>query len=236
MSEPIHLSVVLPCRNQADHIARIVRLHAAALARIGRSFEIVLVPNACTDETAAIVRGLAVEDSRVRCRESAEGGWGRAVRAGLEAARGEVLCYANSARTDPDLVPHLLQQWSSADERVLKIRREQRGAPLREIGSWLYNLEVRCLFGTACRDVNGTPKIFSRRLYERLDLRSNGDVLDAELVIQATRLGAAIVDVPVQGFARHGGVSTTNWTSAWRMYRGAFALRAALAGFPARSP
>jgi hypothetical protein len=95
---------------------------------------------------------------------------------------------------------------------------------LREAGSWLYNLEARVLFGVRCDDVNGTPKVFSRALYERLILAQDGDTLDLELIAQATRLGVTIVDVPAAGFKRHGGKSSTTFSSAWRMYSGALRM------------
>ena len=113
---------------------------------------------------------------------------------------------------------------------MAKVRRERRGAPLREIGSWLYNLEARLLFGIRVRDVNGTPKVLPRALYERLALESLDDLLDLELLARARRRGVPILEMPVEGFKRHGGRSRTGLWSAWKMYAGALALRGRLAG------
>jgi len=115
---------------------------------------------------------------------------------------------------------------------LAKVRREHRSAPLRELGSWLFNMEGRLLFGTAVADVNGTPKMFPRPTYESLGLFSGGDLLDLELVVKVRRLGMPIVELPVRGFSRHGGRSSTNLRSAWRMYTGALRLKKALSGFP----
>ena len=103
------LSVVLPCRNQADHIARVLESYEAPLAALAGGYELVVVPNACTDATPRIVEDLAARDSHVRAVPIPLGGWGRAVLAGLAAARGQWLCYTNSARTDPAHVPALLE-------------------------------------------------------------------------------------------------------------------------------
>ena len=156
MNGPL-LSVVLPCRDQADHVARVLKSYAAPLESLEGGYELVVVPNACTDATLQIVQGLAEDDPRLRALPIPLGGWGRAVLAGLAAARGQWLCYANSARTDPEHIPALLELARTQGEAVAKVRRERRGAPLREIGSWLYNLEARLLFGIRVRDVNGTP-------------------------------------------------------------------------------
>jgi hypothetical protein len=143
-------------------------------------------------------------------------------------ARGDVLAYTNSARTNPEHVPQLLNLYRQHEPCLAKVRRVHRNAPLREIGSWLYNLEGRLLFGVRVDDVNGTPKIFPRELFEQAQLASEGDLIDMELMAQARRLGVQVVDMPVAGFKRHGGRSSTNWASAWNMYTGAWKLRKSL--------
>jgi glycosyltransferase involved in cell wall biosynthesis len=225
MSDQPLISVVLPCRNQADHIGRIVPEYAGALERAGMRFELVVVPNASRDETETRVRELAAADPRVRCVANPRGGWGLSVRVGLAAARGEILSYTNTARTEPGSVPDFVRRQLEHPGSLVKAARRRRNAPLREVGSWLYNLEARLLFGARCDDVNGTPKVFERRLYDRMALAQDGDLLDLELIAQATRLGVPVVDLPTFGFHRHGGKSSTTFRSAWRMYGGALGLR-----------
>jgi glycosyltransferase involved in cell wall biosynthesis len=221
----VFLSVVLPCRNQEDHIAEVLRSYAGPLERTGRAYELVVVPNACTDRTEEIVRQVAEGDARIRVVVNPRGGWGLSALTGLAAARGEVLCYTNSARTDPEHVAAVLALYESGAPCLAKARRERRGAPLREAGSWLFNLEGRLFFGIRARDVNGTPKVFSRDLFRELRLFSEGDLLDLELMAKVSRRGLPIVELPVQGFRRHGGRSSTGLKAAWRLYAGAWKLR-----------
>jgi glycosyltransferase involved in cell wall biosynthesis len=226
-----YLSVVLPCRDQADHIERVLASYAEPLQAVSGGYELVVVPNACRDATPEIVAALAARDPRMRIVDNPEGGWGLSVLTGLAAARGRMLCYTNTARTDPRQVPALLAAAERAGGCIAKVRRVHRGAAVREIGSWLYNLEARIVLGIHAGDVNGTPKIFPRGVYDRLALESVGDLLDLELLAKARRLAVPVVEMPVEGFARHGGRSRTGLTSAWRMYSGAFRLRRTLAGF-----
>ena len=228
----IFLSVVLPCRNQEDHIGAVLRQYSEPLETIGRPFELVVVPNACTDQTPAVVAELAVADPCIRVVDNPKGGWGLSVRMGLAAARGEHLCYTNSARTQPQQIVQLLDVYQRNKPCLAKVRRQQRGILSREIGSWLYNVEGRLLFRITSRDVNGTPKIMSKELFERLQLASDGDLLDLELMAKITRIGVPVVETTVTGFTRHGGKSTTKLRSAWRMYAGAFSLWRTLQGFP----
>jgi glycosyltransferase involved in cell wall biosynthesis len=218
------VSLVLPCRNQADHIARVLEGYAAALERMGQAFELIVVPNACTDQTPEVVEEIGRRDPRIRVVSLALGGWGRSVRAGLAIARGSVLSYTNTARTDPMTVPDFVRRYFATGAGLVKARREARHAPLREFGSMLYNLQAKLCFRVNCRDVNGTPKVFGRELYEAARLQSDGDLIDLELMRFVASQRLHVVEIPVRGFKRHGGKSSTTLTSAWHMYAGAFSM------------
>ena len=105
------ISLVLPCRNQADHIGRVLEGYRAALDGLGQPFELVVVPNASTDATREVVERLGEADPRVRVVENPLGGWGLSVRTGLAAARGGVLAYTNTARTNPGTVPDFVRRY-----------------------------------------------------------------------------------------------------------------------------
>jgi glycosyltransferase involved in cell wall biosynthesis len=216
--------LVLPCRNQADHIGQVLRGYLAALEDLGSPFELVVVPNASTDGTTALVEDLAARFDPIRVVANPQGGWGLSVRLGLAAAAGSILAYTNTARTYPALLPRFFRRYQESAPCLVKARRLQRQAPLREAGSFFYNLESRLLFGLRARDVNGTPKVFPRELYQSLVLTADGDLLDLEFMVGAARLGTRVLEIPVQGFRRHGGKSSTTFRSAWNLYTGALGL------------
>lgn len=218
------ISLVLPCRNQADHIGRVLAGYLAALDKLQCPFELVVVPNASTDGTYEAVARLGSADPRVRVVENPLGGWGRSVRTGLAAAGGAILAYTNTARTDPATVPAFVKRFLESGAGIVKARREARHAPLREFGSMLYNLEAKLCFRVSSRDVNGTPKVFGRKVYESASLRADGDLLDLELMRHVAAQGLSVVEIPVCGFSRHGGKSSTTYKSALKMYTGALGM------------
>jgi glycosyltransferase involved in cell wall biosynthesis len=230
VTQPRLVSLVLPCRNQADHIGDILPRYLEALAQTGAPFELVVVPNASTDATAEVVSEFASREPHVRVVGNADGGWGKSVRAGLDAARGDVLAYTNAARTNPAVLPTFFDRYRDRGPCLVKARREARRAPFRSLGSTLYNLEARACFGLRCSDVNGTPKVFSSELYRAARPCSTGDLLDLELMVRAHSLRVPIEEIPLRGFRRHGGRSSTTLRSAWGMYVGA--LRLWLTGTP----
>lgn len=227
---PTLTSIVLPVHNQADHIGGLLDDHLHMLDLQAGTHQLVLVPNGCSDDSAAICEERARADGRVKVVHLAQRGWGRAVKAGLATAEGEMLCYANSARTTPQALATMLAYATVNHGVVVKATRRTRDSPVRRLGSVLYNLECRALLGLASWDVNGTPKVFPRSFASLLRLESDDDMIDAELLAVCAAEGYPVVEVPLVMGGRHGGRSTTNLRSALGMYAGAWRLRQAIRG------
>ena len=219
------VSVVLPTYNQADHIGDVVREFAAALAKLPMRHEIVLVPNGSRDATESVSGELARSLPDVRTEPLARGGWGRAVKHGIAAARGDLVCYTNSARTAPGDLTLAILYAAVHPGTVVKANRRIREHWSRRLGSLLYNLECRALFDLSCWDVNGTPKVFPRSCERLFRLQRDDDLIDVEFVWTCREAGYPMIEIPVFSFRRYGGKSTTNVGSALRMYWGAWALR-----------
>jgi glycosyltransferase involved in cell wall biosynthesis len=218
------VSMILPVHNQADHIRQVIEGYLGVMRRMRLEFDLVLVANACTDGSVDVCRGLAERHHEVRTFEQNRGGWGRAVRAGLASARGDLLGYTNSARTSPEILALMLAYALAYPAVVLKANRKIRDNFVRRAGSLIYNLECRTLFDMPTWDVNGTPKLFPRSFHKLLELHGTGDLIDAEFMLACQRHSYPVIEIPLLSTTRLGGRSTTNYRSALRMYRGAVAL------------
>jgi len=218
------ISVVLPVRNQADHIGPVVDGHHAALAAAGIGHELILVVNASSDGSLEVCRALAGRLPEVRVVELEQGGWGRAVLAGIDGAAGRVICYANSARTTPEMLTRTARHALADPDGIVKVSRRVRESLRRRLGSVLYNLECRALFDLPMWDVNGTPKAFGRHRLPILRLSRTDDLIDLEFCIACRRGDLPLVEIPIAAGRRHGGRSTTSMKSAVRMYVGALRL------------
>jgi glycosyltransferase involved in cell wall biosynthesis len=218
------ISVVLPVYNQADHIQGIVEGYLAALDNLKHSAEIVLVVNASRDGSLECCRKLQQRYDCLQVLHDEQPGWGRAVRVGLAASRGSILCYTNSARTSSHVLALHVMLALTNPGLVIKANRRLRHPFLRRLGSVLYNVQCRTLFDLPVWDVNGTPKVFGRDALDLLRLDENGDLIDLEFIVKCKELGLQILEVPIVSAVRHGGESTTNVASAWKMYEGAFRM------------
>ena len=231
MSEGL-ISIVLPVHNQADHIQEIVTEYEVALAKLLQPHEVILVVNNSRDKSWELCQGLAASYPHIRPVLTEKGGWGLAVRLGLREARGELLCYTNSARTTGQELTLLLLYAVVWPKVVIKANRKIRESWRRRLGSLLYNLECRAFFDLSVWDINGTPKVFPRSFAKLLELTRDDDLVDLEFLVQCRRASYPVLEVPVFSTRRHGGKSTTGLRSAVKMYLGAWRLRRALGATP----
>lgn len=221
-----YASLILPIHNQADHVALVVQGFLADFAKLDRRCELILVPNGCRDASAEICAELAAQyPDDVQMVELEEGGWGRAINAGLDVARGEIVGYTNSARTTPATATLMLAYAIAYPNTVLKATRRVRESVQRKLGSFVYNFECRRLFDLATWDIDGTPKLFPRRFHHLLRIDSGAELYDLELMRACRYAGYPVVEIPIFATDRFGGRSTTTYRSAARMLWGAYKLR-----------
>jgi glycosyltransferase involved in cell wall biosynthesis len=222
-------SVILPVHNQAEHIRGVLEDYRAALDRLDFAYELLPVINGPRrDQSLEICEAMEKEDPRIRALCIDKGGWGRAVRHGLSKARGDMLCYTNSARTTPKDLLLVLLYGSVHDDCVVKASRKVRESWKRRLGSLLYNLECRALFDLPYWDINGTPKVFHRRHARLLEVTRNDDLIDLEFNVICRREDYPVIEVPTFASRRFSGRSTTNVRSAFLMYTGALEMRRGL--------
>jgi hypothetical protein len=79
---------------------------------------------------------------------------------------------------------------------------------LRSVYTFVYNGLIKALFGVKVRDINFAFKLCRRRIFEHVQLKSEGSFIDAELIIRSTRMGYEIMQMGVDYFPRTRGEST----------------------------
>src|SRR5437870_9645285 len=81
--DPVEVSVVMPCLNEAETLGTCIEKASRALREHGISGEIIIADNGSTDESRAIALRLGATVIDVRAK-----GYGNALMGGIAAARG----------------------------------------------------------------------------------------------------------------------------------------------------
>ncbi len=97
------VSIIVPCYNAEDVLPRAV---ASVRAQTFADWELIIVNDCSTDETAAVAARLAAEDPRIRLVDLLENSGSSAARnAGIDVAAGEYVAFLDS---DDEMLPRFL--------------------------------------------------------------------------------------------------------------------------------
>ena len=219
MKKSIDFSIVFPVMNQEDHIETVVTNYHRELTKNKVSFELVGVVNCSKDRSYEILQKVSKKLLGVRCYKLGGCGYGLGILHGLKKASGKYLCYLNCARIHPPDLMRALKHFKVDDTHLIHGVRIKRSKKIRRFASLLYNLFFRVIFRIQNRDINGNPNIFSRKTYENLKLKFTDSMIDLELLEKSRILNIPVVEVPVFDYTRHGGRSTTNFKTIFRLLR-----------------
>jgi hypothetical protein len=78
----------------------------------------------------------------------------------------------------------------------------------RTVYSYCYNALIGLLFGWPHRDINFSFKLMKREVLEAIELKSEGSLIDAELIVKAKNHGFVIQQIGLDYFPRSRGIST----------------------------
>jgi glycosyltransferase involved in cell wall biosynthesis len=223
MMQPV-FSIILPLYKQVNHAAHLYDTYTRQLDTLGDSWELLFIVNGVDDGAVDRLNKMNTRDN-VKVLYLQKGGWGRAVKFGLAEAKGKYLCYTNSARTEIKDLMLILNYARVNNDNVVKATRIIREKLIRKAGSILYNLECRILFRVPVWDINGTPKVLPRKVYDEMTILSDDDLIDAEIIARCAKKEVMIIEIPVVSTTRISGSSTTNFRSAFKMYWGAVKLK-----------
>jgi polyisoprenyl-phosphate glycosyltransferase len=136
------LSVVAPVYNEEATIEQFYSRVCTALD--GLRFELVLVDDGSSDDSAAIMGQLAASDPRVHVVYlSRNFGHQTALTAGLDHASGEAVVMLDADLQDPpELIPRMLDHWRAGCDVVYAVREQREGESRFKLATarWFYRL------------------------------------------------------------------------------------------------
>jgi len=201
------LSVVIPAYNEERFIGTLLeRIKAVDLAALGYGMEIIVIDDKSRDRTADLVA--AVPGVHL-IRMEKNGGKGRAVRAGIAAATGDLLIIQDAdLEYDPqDYVPMMRALLDGRADIIYGSRYLGRGRHDNQslaayLGGRSLSLVGWLFTGTFLTDTVTAFKMFRRPEIAALPLETGGFELDHELTARMLARGKTIAEVPISYFPR----------------------------------
>jgi glycosyltransferase involved in cell wall biosynthesis len=217
------LTILMPCLNEAATVATCVKKARGFLDRTGIAGEVLVADNGSTDgsvelATQAGARVIAVEQR----------GYGAALRAGIDAARGRYIIMGDADDSyDFARLDAFVEALRAGHPLVMGNRfrggiRPGAMPPLhRYLGNPVLSFVGRLFFRTRVGDFHCGLRGFDRDAARSLDLRTRGMEFASELVVKAALAGWRIAEVPTtlhpdgRGRPPH----LRSWRDGWRHLR-----------------
>jgi glycosyltransferase involved in cell wall biosynthesis len=191
-------SVVVPVYNEADFIPHALPTMVAEIETLGVPYEVLLVENGSTDDTARVAASVAPPSVTVISRQVAD--YGSAMHEGFSRARGEWVVNFDIDYFSATFLAKVLE--TDGADLVIASKRdpesEDRWPMMRRLATRVFNLLLKGILNSGVSDTHGM-KAFKRDLVDDLNdqVVSRQDLFDTELVIRAERAGYRIAEVPV---------------------------------------
>jgi glycosyltransferase involved in cell wall biosynthesis len=170
MAEQLDVTVVLPCYNEREHVVAELGRITEAMDGSGLRYELLVIDDASTDDTLAILRDARVRFPRVRLLEfHRNGGSGTARRIGTQQARGRIVVWTDADMTYPnERIPELVEilEKDPTVDQVVGARTSEQGTHkvLRVPAKWLIRKVAERLSGTRIPDLNSGLRAFRREV------------------------------------------------------------------------
>ncbi|WP_048151918.1 glycosyltransferase family 2 protein [Palaeococcus ferrophilus] len=185
------ISVVIPAYNEAKRIGNV-------LAKIPPFVdEVIVVDDGSTDNTSEVARGFGVEVIRIEPNQ----GKGRAMRAGIEKATGDVVVFMDAdGQHRPEEIEKLVMPIVEGEADFVigsrEIKAQGKRPLIRKLSNFLSTSLIRLKLGVEVHDTQSGFRAVRREFLPEIE--SKRYEVETEMLIKAVKRGARIKEVPVE--------------------------------------
>jgi len=226
VAEPVELTILMPCLNEAETLARCIEKAKLGIQRSGVRGEIIIADNGSTDGSPAIAQKSGVRVVPVR-----EKGYGSALRGGIHAALGKWIIMGDADDSyDFSESDRFVRKFQEGFDLVMGCRLSAGGGKImpgampwknRWLGNPVLSFIGRLFFKCPAHDFHCGLRGFTRAAFDKMDLQTTGMDFASEMVIKSTLKQLKITEVPVtlRPDGRSRPPHLKPWRDGWRHLR-----------------
>jgi glycosyltransferase involved in cell wall biosynthesis len=199
-AEPIRVSAVMPCLNEERTVGVCIEKAFASFRAMGIRGEVIVADNGSSDCSVEIATALGARVVHVR-----ERGYGAALIAGIEAARGDYVIMADSDDSYDwqEIAPFVAALDLGIDlvignRFVGGIDRGAMPGLHRYLGNPLLSWLARTVHRAPIGDFHCGMRAFRRDAFPRMNVRTTGMEFATEMIVNSARAGLKISEVPTR--------------------------------------
>ncbi len=208
------ISLVIPIYNEEKLIEKNIKKINFFLSKNFSKFEIIVVESGSTDQSLYICKKIEKKYKNLKLIvEKKRNGFGAALKKGFKISTGNIVSFFTIDFAF-DLkhylkVPRLLEQYDC----VLSYRTNDDRSSFRKFQSIIFNFLAKKLLSIKVQNVNSALKVYKSNFIKRLKIKSDGWLIDTEIVFNIQKKNLNIIEIPIKiNYRREGNSSIKIFT------------------------
>ncbi|MDA8254640.1 MAG: glycosyltransferase family 2 protein [Betaproteobacteria bacterium] len=196
----VYVTAVMPCLNEERTLGLCIEKAQRAFREMGIVGEVVVADNGSTDRSVEIAESLGA-----RVAHEPRKGYGSALMAGINAARGRVVVMADADDSYDwlslgDFVGKIEQGYDLVMGNRFKGGIEPGAMPAlhRYFGNPVLSTLARVMYRIPIADFHCGMRAFTREAFDRMSVRTTGMEFATEMVVNASHAGLRIAEIPTR--------------------------------------
>src|SRR5215831_6232938 len=207
--KPFALTIFYPCYNEEANVERVTRAAVEHGRKIADDLEVLIVNDGSKDRTKEIADRLAAEIPGVRAvHNNPNRGYGGALQRGFREATKNWIFYTDGDGqfdfAEMEQVKPLLETY----DIVSCYRVARADSFMRKANALAWSTLVNVLFHIGLKDIDCAFKFYPKPFIDRIQLHSQGALIDTEMLAKARNLGLTIGQMGVHHYPRTAGSQT----------------------------
>jgi len=208
------ISLVMPAYNEEQNIGSVLDRAHKVLRNIGFPYEIIVVDDGSTDNTADVAKKCSV----ILIRNAKNSGKGAALRAGFLCAKGPLVVTMDADGShQPEDIPRLISPIvdgydldATIGSRFADDEGKKSTTKLHLIGNRIINTLILFLTGRQITDSQSGFRVFRQDCFDKIPFTSSGYEIESEITVKMLKNGLKIREVPIVCKQRNSGSTRIN--------------------------
>ena len=196
------ISLMFPLYKDRNTVKLMIAKSLNVLKKLKIKYEIIIVDDGCPQNSGKLAKEIVKRFTNIKVFFHKRNlGYGAAIKTGLKKCKNDWIFFTDGDdENDVNNIFRLLKARKDCD-LVITYRYKKTYNIRRVAISWVWNKIVRLLFKIKFRDISNASRLVSRKLIQRIKLKSNSMFIGPELVLKAKLAGYKVGEIGVKHFS-----------------------------------
>ena len=199
MLNPKSISLVFPLYKDKSTVKIMISKSLNVLKKTKKKFEIIIIDDGCPQNSGKIAQAYAKKNYKIKVFfHKKNKGYGAAIKTGIKKSKFDCIFLIDGDNEyNVNDLPRMLNAFKHND-LVITYRYKNKNNLIRKFISWAYNFILRFLFKTSYKDVSVGSRLLSKKLKNKIIIKSDTPFINAELAIKSKYCGYKVQEIGIQ--------------------------------------